>query len=55
MYFNRKRLDILMFQWNCVFFRTQQGTLFALKFIGQSKLNVFLFERNWRLQLQYFV
>jgi len=53
MYCNRKRLDMLMFRWNCVFFEHNKVHDLHLKFIVQSKLNVFLFERNCRFRLQY--
>jgi len=51
VYFNRKRLDILMFRWNCVFF--EHNNDLHLKFIVQFKLNLFRFKRNCRFRLQY--
>jgi len=41
MNFNQKRLDILMFRWNCVFFKHNKVHDLHLKFIVQSKLYVF--------------
>jgi len=57
VYFNRKRLDILMFGWNCVFVSNTTRYMICRKnyCTVQSKLHGFLFERNCRLWLQYVV